>query len=201
MDLHHLTSPPRSWRRWLCLRPLYLALGVLGLTVADLVVGQAVIGLLGQTWLADIVVGVLIAITVSSPPLSLMILAMHYEDSSSALSKIIALYIALIVICATINLDLMIHFGSPEALPFRGITPVWTTLGPSQISLDWSGLCLAIVDCLHFSVETLSTVGYGDITPVTWYAKLAVDVQILMGLGITVLTVGRHFASASKKGQ
>jgi len=64
-------------------------------------------------------------------------------------------------------------------------------------ALHWNNFFSAIVDCLHFSVVTLSTVGYGDIYPTALYSKLIVDIEILMGLGITVLTVGRHFSRST----
>lgn len=39
-------------------------------------------------------------------------------------------------------------------------------------------------NCLHFSVVTATTLGYGDITPATWYAKALVDLQVLAAVAI-----------------
>ena len=41
-------------------------------------------------------------------------------------------------------------------------------------------------DALYFTITTFSTVGFGDITPVTQLARILVTVQILVGL----VTVG-----------
>ncbi len=40
------------------------------------------------------------------------------------------------------------------------------------------------IDCLYFSVVTLTTVGYGDIVPRTTEGKLFTIVYIILGLGI-----------------
>lgn len=40
------------------------------------------------------------------------------------------------------------------------------------------------VDCLYFSVVTLTTVGYGDFAPITTGGKLFTIFYILLGLGI-----------------
>ena len=50
---------------------------------------------------------------------------------------------------------------------------------------------LTRTDALYFTVTTFSTVGYGDITPVTETARLVVTVQMILdllalGLGIRV---------------
>lgn len=52
----------------------------------------------------------------------------------------------------------------PEVVRFRRHA-VWPVLG----------------DCFHLSIITITTVGYGNIAPNTWYAKLATDVEALTG--------------------
>ncbi len=42
-----------------------------------------------------------------------------------------------------------------------------------------SAVLEVLSDCLHLSVMTLATVGYGNLAPTTWYAKLATDVEAL----------------------
>jgi voltage-gated potassium channel Kch len=43
---------------------------------------------------------------------------------------------------------------------------------------------LSWVDAFYFSVVSLTTVGYGDITPTSDFAKLFVSFYILIGIGI-----------------
>lgn len=45
---------------------------------------------------------------------------------------------------------------------------------------------MSTVDALYFSVITLTTVGYGDIFPVTDAGKLFTVVYVLVGIGILI---------------
>lgn len=49
-------------------------------------------------------------------------------------------------------------------------------------------------DSLYFSVVTLSTLGYGEITPISAWSKLAVSIQTLLGL----LTIGLFLNSLAE---
>ena len=44
-----------------------------------------------------------------------------------------------------------------------------------------------VIDAFYFSVITLSTVGYGDLAPVTTVGKLFTSVYILVGISIIVV--------------
>jgi|GEM_PF-2174227 len=52
-----------------------------------------------------------------------------------------------------------------------------------------------ILDMLYFSVATISTLGYGDIRPISDVAVAAVVVEVLMGLSLALLGVGFIFAN------
>ena len=49
-------------------------------------------------------------------------------------------------------------------------------------------------DCLHLSVMTLATVGYGNLAPTAWYAKMATNVEALSGIALFVLALGVLFS-------
>ena len=60
-----------------------------------------------------------------------------------------------------------------------------------------------LIDCLHFSIVTITTLGYGDITPLTPLAKTvsymeAVTGQIYIAVLIARL-VGLHIAHSMSK--
>ena len=54
-------------------------------------------------------------------------------------------------------------------------------------------------DCVHFSLITSTTVGYGDMVPRSMLAKLIVDIQVLICLFLISLGAGSVFAQSSDK--
>lgn len=182
-------------KRLVNLKPPYLALGGMSLTVCNMLIGNLLLVHVPAGVVRACCMTVLIATTVVVPPSSLGVLLLHYRSSAASLRSIVSLYLSLVIICANIDLDMMIHFSHQGSLPFHGMPSMWDFHDPGPMSIDWHNFFLVVVDCLHFSIETLSTVGYGDIVPLTWFAKMAVDIQVLMGLGITVLAVGTHFSA------
>lgn len=50
---------------------------------------------------------------------------------------------------------------------------------------------LTRIDAIYFTITTLSTVGFGDIRPVTEQARLYVTIQIIVGLVITIYVIGK----------
>jgi inward rectifier potassium channel len=53
-------------------------------------------------------------------------------------------------------------------------------------------------DRLFFSVETLATVGYGEMYPQTVYAHLLASAEIICGMGFTAITTGLIFVRFSR---
>ena len=53
-------------------------------------------------------------------------------------------------------------------------------------------------DCFFFSVQTLATIGYGKMVPVTRAAHVVVTIEAFTGVLVTALTTGLLFAKFSK---
>jgi voltage-gated potassium channel len=51
----------------------------------------------------------------------------------------------------------------------------------------WSVEDWTIIQALYFSVVTLATVGYGDLTPTTDFSRIFTIIYIFIGLGVLVL--------------
>jgi Ion channel len=54
--------------------------------------------------------------------------------------------------------------------------PLWRLTTPPS----WE----TVVNCIYFSTVTMATVGYGDIYPITPYAKMATTLQIVVSFGL-----------------
>ncbi len=57
-------------------------------------------------------------------------------------------------------------------------------IGVSSIGLSWVEPQFSLVDALWWSIVTLATVGYGDITPVTLRGRLIGIIDMVVGIGI-----------------
>ena len=88
---------------------------------------------------------------------------------------------------------LKMGFGEPS---FRGLLYLTSVvIGSGTVFYrfveDWSW-----VDSLYFTVITLTTVGYGDLSPTRTISKLFTVVIVLLGIGLLVTLIERvaHFA-------
>lgn len=51
-----------------------------------------------------------------------------------------------------------------------------------------------LIDSLHLSVVTMATLGYGDISPMAWYAKLFADLQVISAVVLFGGALGMLFS-------
>lgn len=75
---------------------------------------------------------------------------------------------------------------APEAQALMATTVVVLVGGTLfyMFAEGWS-----VIDALYFSVITLATIGYGDLTPTTDLAKLFTIFYVLLGIGLLASTV------------
>jgi hypothetical protein len=71
-------------------------------------------------------------------------------------------------------IDLGNDFRAPTTTDRLMIVPAWNT----------------VVDCIYFSVVTISSLGYGDILPAAAVAKLAASAEVVTGFILIVLALG-----------
>lgn len=78
---------------------------------------------------------------------------------------------------------LRIAFGEPEVRGLAALASALILLATVFYRLveGWS-----LIDALYFSVVTISTVGYGDLAPVTVLGKVFTIVYIICGIGLFV---------------
>jgi rhodanese-related sulfurtransferase len=77
-----------------------------------------------------------------------------------------------------------------------GLSP-WPGLSHNGIPLgkDWQGF----VECLYFSVVTATTVGYGDVVPVTSWARLLAATEAIGGMVVVGAMISRLLSVQQEK--
>lgn len=61
------------------------------------------------------------------------------------------------------------------------------------------GDTLSVFDAVYFSAVTITTLGYGDIAPIHWTAKLLVVIELLCGLSLIVMVFAIYASQKDKE--
>ncbi|WP_417848855.1 ion channel [Thalassoglobus sp.] len=76
----------------------------------------------------------------------------------------------------------------------------WTSFpGLQQNDKPLSASLQGLVDCLYFSVVTATTLGYGDITPVTSWARLLAAAEAIGGMVVVGAMISRLLSAQQEK--
>ncbi len=92
----------------------------------------------------------------------------------------------------------------PWSLFFASFAVVFLTVNTFYAMLYWLGDApianarQGFEDLFYFSIETLATVGYGDMHPQTSYGHLVATIEIFTGMSILAVMTGMVFARFSK---
>jgi hypothetical protein len=78
---------------------------------------------------------------------------------------------------------------------FNGMDQSLFALENKEITFQLENRALVALDSLYLSVVTITTVGFGDITPNQWYSKIAVMIEALTGTTLLVLALGMVFSN------
>lgn len=74
---------------------------------------------------------------------------------------------------------------------FRVLLVVLLTLLLGSTCFYWSVEGWGFIDALYFSVMTMSTIGYGDLTPTTAFSKIFTIIFALLSIGVFVAVVSK----------
>jgi hypothetical protein len=58
----------------------------------------------------------------------------------------------------------------------------------------------SVLDCFYFSTITIATVGYGDIRPISWQAKVATMVEVVAGFLLIVVSIASTVGNTRNQG-
>jgi inward rectifier potassium channel len=97
--------------------------------------------------------------------------------------------------CMTASWPAFIGGAALVFIAFNAVFAVFYWIGDQPISNVAGG---AYIDYLYFSIETLSTAGYGDMHPQTHYGHLIATVELFTGIFSMSLMTGLIFARFSR---
>lgn len=85
--------------------------------------------------------------------------------------------------------DVAVSYGKPvsPALKWQAVQTTENVFFPRYLTQKRR---LYFLECFYFSVVTVTTLGYGDITPNFWFVKLAASIQSLLGVAIVAIGFG-----------
>ena len=107
------------------------------------------------------------------------------------LRALLEVYFALVVVFAVGYA--VLQAGAAEAA-FEGMPVVWDAI-PASDAAHVSRHHAVFGNALYLSVVTMTTVGYGDLVPISWAAKALTGAQGLIGIGFVGLVLGQYFSS------
>jgi inward rectifier potassium channel len=97
--------------------------------------------------------------------------------------------------CMTASWPAFVSGAALVFIVFNAVFAVFYWIGDQPISNVAGG---AYIDYLYFSIETLSTAGYGDMHPQTHYGHLIATVELFTGIFSMSLMTGLIFARFSR---
>jgi len=136
----------------------------------------------------------LLPLVVFLPCLSIYHAAKSLELSGDYLVRVVELYVVLALVFANLYFVLIVIHG--EIQIYEKIHTPWVYLEwPQGRRLYIQNILLTAVDCIYFSFSTITTSAYGDIKPLVWYTKLLSNIEVITGLYLVTIGIGRYFSN------
>lgn len=118
-----------------------------------------------------------------------------FNRYTQSINGLLLLYFEMLFVFSSIYLWLYLIGGSAQISGFAELSRELLVRDDiDSHHLYRSQMWKIIIDSFHFSVVTGTTLGYGDMVPKHPVAKLLVDVQVLLTVGIVVIGYGRYSA-------
>lgn len=140
----------------------------------------------------------ILAIVGGLVPLSALIIVfvrLVRDTSRFRVSILLELYAGVLVVFA--SLDSLVQCAATQAA-FAGAPTLWD--GAAHSLADHIERIHAVFGTvLYFSVVTMTTLGFGDITPVSAPARVLTALQALCGVSFVSVSVGYYFAVCSRR--
>ena len=142
----------------------------------------------GPTFLAVLV---LLGAVVPACGIALVLRRLVADRNRFRLRMLLEAYGALVVIFASTYAVLQTASTTPA---FAGMPLVWVGAEAASQAEHLGRLHEVFADGLYLSIVTMTTVGYGDLVPLTLTAKMLSAFQGVLGIGFVGLVLGQYFA-------
>ncbi len=140
-----------------------------------------------------------VSLAILIPFIAVLANFIFYKINEKYFSRIILLYLSVMLLFSNFYFLLMLFFDN-GTIPFKGIHPIWQWLdGLQGRTIYLNNAFKSFIDCVHYSCVTITTLGHGDMLPVRWYTKLLTDFEVILGVGILIISFGRYFSESNKK--
>jgi voltage-gated potassium channel Kch len=113
------------------------------------------------------------------------------EREAFELRALLEVYVSLLLVFAVTYAVLQSSGFDPA---FVGMPAIWDGASVASAEAHVDKLHAVFGNALYLSVVTMTTVGFGDITPVGFLAKTLIGVQGLLGIGFVGLVLGQYFS-------
>ena len=107
------------------------------------------------------------------------------------LSGLVVAYAALILLFASSYAILQASRVGPS---FAGMPVLWEAHDPATLVVHVRRLHEIFFESVYLSTMTITTVGYGDLVPLTRLGKLLTAVEGLAGIGFMGIALGHYFS-------
>lgn len=107
------------------------------------------------------------------------------------LGGLLQVYLTLVLLFAS---SFAIAQASSIEPSFSGMPILWTIDEPVDLQVHVTRLHDIFLDSLYLSVITITTVGYGDLVPMSYLARFLTAVEGLAGIGFVGIALGHYFS-------
>lgn len=107
------------------------------------------------------------------------------------LRMLLEVYVSLILIFASGYAIIQASSVEPS---FSTIPRLWRDVEEASLAVHVRRLHEVFLDSLYLSVITITTVGFGDIAPLSPWAKILTAVEGLVGIGFVGIALGHYFS-------
>ena len=107
------------------------------------------------------------------------------------LRMLLACYFSLVLVFATGFAVLQASSVDPA---IKGMVAIWDKDSISSFAEHWSRVHRLYFDSVYLSLMTITTVGYGDLSPASPWAKILTSLEGLAGVGFLGLALGHYFS-------